>query len=155
MTPPTRAVSAAEPRWRRGRAWANIGYVVEIAGEGGAVPAALIERGYRASQRCPVVFVLNGVSPQVVDLVLDPIVPQLPLNIPGVVYVDIRDQERVRDAVLAARAILTSTEAFHRLAICLGVSDDPTDATGHPAFEFLDAPQAVSDFNGLWEGLRQ
>jgi hypothetical protein len=155
IMPPARTGGGAEPRWRRGRARANVGYVVEIAGEGGAVPVALIEHGYRASQRYPVVFVLNGVSPQMVDLVLDPIVPQLPLNIPGVVYVDIGDEERVREALLSAQAILTSTEAFRRLATCLGVADDPTDAIAHHPFGFLDAPQATPDFNGPWDGLRQ
>ena len=155
FTPPPCAGEPVGRRWRYARAASHVGYVVEIAVEGGAVPAALIEKGYRASQRCPVVFVLNGVSPQVVNLVLDPVVPQLPLNIPGVVYVDIGDEERVRDAVLSARAILTSTDAFHRLAICLGITDDPPDAAEDQTFQSLDQPQAGSDLTGPWDGLRQ
>lgn len=153
FTPPPRIGEPVEPRWRRGRADVNIGFVVEIANEDGAVPAALIEKGYRASQRCPVVFVLNGVSAQVVNLILDPVVPQLPLNIPGVIYVDIRDEERVRDVVLSARAILTSTDVFHRLAI--DVAGDLPDATEDQTFQLLDQPQAGSDPNDPWGGLRQ
>ncbi|WP_424540810.1 hypothetical protein [Sinorhizobium medicae] len=76
--------------------------VIEIAGSGIHLPAELIIAGYWASQTGLVVFVLNGVTPPAVNAVLDPIVVTLPFSIPGVLYVDINDEKRVREAVLFA-----------------------------------------------------
>lgn len=63
--------------------------VIEIVQSAGYLPAELILTGYWASQSGLVVFILNGVTPQAVDLVLDPIVVTLPMTIPGVLYVDV------------------------------------------------------------------
>jgi hypothetical protein len=96
--------------------------VIEIVQSGGYLPAELILTGYWASQSGLVVFILNGVTPRAVDLVLDPIVVTLPLTIPGVLYVDVRDKTRVRDAVLFAEEIYAATRFFRRLAVRCGIA---------------------------------
>ena len=67
--------------------------------------AELVTSAYYASQRGLIVLVLNQVSPEQVDAVLDPIVPQLPLTIPGLRYCDVHDLPALRDAVLHAREV--------------------------------------------------
>ncbi|PST22048.1 hypothetical protein C7U60_12455 [Mesorhizobium plurifarium] len=90
--------------------------VIEIVGSGGDLPADLIVAGYWASQTGLVVFILNDVAPQAIDLVLDPIVATLPLTIPGVLYVDIEDRLRVRETLLFAEEIYVATRVFRHLA---------------------------------------
>ncbi|WP_159587175.1 hypothetical protein [Chelativorans xinjiangense] len=96
--------------------------VVEISRSGGGEPARLIEMSYRASQDGLVALVLHGISPQTVNLVLDPIVPTLPLNIPGVFYIDIGEEMRVREAVLSAETIFAATVRFRGLLRGWGVA---------------------------------
>ncbi len=96
--------------------------VIEIVQSGGYLPAELILTGYWASQSGLVVFILNGVTPQAVDLVLDPIVVTLPMTIPGVLYVDVGDKTRVREAVLFAEEIYAATRLFRRLTIRCGIA---------------------------------
>ena len=96
--------------------------VIEIVQTGGYLPAELILTGYWASQSGLVVFILNGVTPQAVDLVLDPIVVTLPMTIPGVLYVDVGDKTRVREAVLFAEEIYAATTLFRRLTIRCGIA---------------------------------
>ncbi|PJR14379.1 hypothetical protein [Sinorhizobium meliloti] len=96
--------------------------VIEIVKSGGHLPAELILTGYWASQSGLIVFILNGVTPQAVNLVLDPIVVTLPLTIPGVLYVDVRDKARVREAVLFAEEIYAATRFFRRLTVRCGIA---------------------------------
>ena len=96
--------------------------VIEIAESGGSPPADLIVAGYWASQAGLVVFVLNGVTPQAINLVLDPIVTTLPLTIPGVLYVRINDEARVCEAVQCADEMYAATGIFRRLTADYGIA---------------------------------
>jgi hypothetical protein len=116
--------SMPELLWERQQPLSQIAYVVEIAADNGAPPVELIENCYRLSTACLVVFILNGVSPQTINMILDPIVPNLPLNIPGVLYVDINDEARVRQSVLSSETILARTQTFHRMVARYGLAGD-------------------------------
>lgn len=96
--------------------------VIEIAESGGRLPTELIVVGYWASQAGIVVYVLNGVTPQAINLVLDPIVTTLPLSIPGVIYVSINDKARVCEAVRCADEIYAATKTFRRLTALYGIA---------------------------------
>ncbi|MCT7376921.1 hypothetical protein [Chelativorans salis] len=96
--------------------------IVEISRSNDCVPAKLIEVSYRASQDHLIGLVLHGISPQMVNLILDPIVPTLPLNIPGVLYIDAGDEKRVREAVLSAETIFVATATFRGLVRRWGVA---------------------------------
>lgn len=109
--------------------------VVEISGINGRVPVGLIEASYRASQEVLVALILRGVSPQSVNRILDPIVPTLPLDIPGVLYIDADDHARVREAVLSAATVFVATATFRRLVRALGVAPTtivPVGRAGRP-----------------------
>ena len=75
----------------------------------------LVTSAYYASQKGVIVLVLNGVTPAEVDAVLDPIVPLLPLTIPGLRYCDVNDLEAFRDAVLRAREVRCHFSTLLRL----------------------------------------
>ncbi|NRP73086.1 hypothetical protein ILFOPFJJ_03985 [Ensifer psoraleae] len=96
--------------------------VIEIVESGGRLPTELIVAGYWASQAGLVAFVLNGVTPQAINLVLDPIVTTLPLSIPGVLYIDISDRTRVREAVMCAEEIYGASKIFRHLTDCYGIA---------------------------------
>lgn len=94
--------------------------VIEITPTDGHLPAAVIVSGYRSSQYGLVIFILNEVTAAAINLVLDPIVNTMPLSIPGVLYVQISDETRVRQAVTSAETIYVATEFFQNLAIGYG-----------------------------------
>ncbi|MEY9200488.1 MULTISPECIES: hypothetical protein [Sinorhizobium] len=96
--------------------------VIEIVESRGRLPAELIVAGYWASQAGVVVYVLNGVTPQAINLVLDPIVTTLPLSIPGVLYVSLNDKARVCEAVRGADEIYAATGIFRRLTAHYGIA---------------------------------
>ncbi|WP_143534119.1 hypothetical protein [Rhizobium sullae] len=110
--------------------------VIEIMPSNGRLPAELIEAGYRSSQYGLVVFVLNNVTPQAINLVLDPVVRTMPLSIPGVLYIEIGDEQRVRDAITSASIIYFASNALYNLAASYGVS---------PALVYSDLPPQPSD----------
>ena len=95
--------------------------VVEIASNGRGLPAGLIQSAYRASQAGLVGLVLNEVDPRAVNHILDPLVPLIPLTIPGVRYLKINDHACVREAVLSARMVFVATREFHTSVIGLGI----------------------------------
>ncbi|MFC6487592.1 hypothetical protein [Nitratireductor sp. GCM10026969] len=107
--------------------------VVEISRRNGHIPSGLIEACYRASQSGLVVLALDGISPQAVNRILDPVVPTLPLDIPGVLYIDAADAARVQEAVFAAERIFVATIAFRGMVRALGVAPRliaPVDLAG-------------------------
>ncbi|HEV7308401.1 hypothetical protein [Ensifer sp.] len=95
--------------------------VIEIAETDGRLPVEIIIKGYRLSQKQLTVFILNEVTPAAVNRVLDPVVPTLPLLIPGVLYVKISDDARVREAVAAADVVYAATAMFRDLLTGYGV----------------------------------
>jgi hypothetical protein len=90
--------------------------VVEVTPEPeGCTFADLVSSTYYDSQKGLIVLVLNGVTPGQVDAVLDPIVPLLPLTIPGLRYCDVDDLAALRDAVLHAREVRCQISTLLRL----------------------------------------
>lgn len=80
--------------------------VVDITAEpAGCTLEELVVSAYRASRDGVVVLVLSGVSPAEVDRILDPVVPSMPLTIPGVRYLQATDEEAVRRAYRSAAAL--------------------------------------------------
>ncbi|HEV7321399.1 MAG TPA: hypothetical protein VGO04_22575 [Ensifer sp.] len=95
--------------------------VIEIAETDGQLPVEIIIKGYRLSQKRLTVFILNEVTPAAVNRVLDPVVPTLPLLIPGVLYVKMSDGARVREAVEAAEVVYAATAMFRDLLTGYGI----------------------------------
>jgi hypothetical protein len=87
----------------------------------GAIPAGQIIAAYKASRFEPVALVLNGVSAGSVNKVLDPVVPTLPLDIPGIVYVDICDSARLGRLLCGARMLVASTPWLRTAAELAGL----------------------------------
>jgi hypothetical protein len=114
--------------------------VIEIMPSNGRLPAELIEAGYRSSQYGLVVFVLNNVTPQAVNLILDPVVRTMPLSIPGVLYIEIGDEQRVRDAVTSASIVYFASNALYNLAASYGAS---------PELVYSDLPPQSNDTGEL------
>jgi hypothetical protein len=85
---------------------------MEITRQAGALPEELIVKGYRCSQFGPVAFVLNGVSAHEINRILDPVVPTLPLSIPGVRYIDLRAKAMVCETIIASKAVIAISPTF-------------------------------------------
>lgn len=89
--------------------------VIEIAKELGLLTETLLVVGYRYSRFGRVSFILNGIKPREADRILDPVVEELSLSIPGVKYVDIVFEVEVRSAVRAAKAVIATSLEFSRI----------------------------------------
>lgn len=139
---------------KRWRTWANSPYeravvyaqsIIEITLQpDGRVPAELLKEAYRASIRGKIVFVLQNVSPGTIDEILDDIVPLLPLEIPGVLYIDISDENKVAEAVLGADRVFADTEKFRSILARLGVRQAAVRPVTS-ALEALKVQLAASD----------
>jgi hypothetical protein len=100
------------------RPWA----AVEIAPTPkGNPPAMLICSAYRASQAGIVALILNQVDPRVVNKILDPVVPLLPLTIPGVIYLRMDDAARMQEALFEAEIVFAATKPFRACLLALGI----------------------------------
>jgi hypothetical protein len=99
--------------------WAAIEISLNVKGR---PPVQLLRCAYRASWSGLIALVMNGVEPGAANRVLDPVVARLPLTMPGVAYLPIRDDERVRDAVLSADAIFVATPRFRQFVLDIGVN---------------------------------
>ncbi len=80
----------------------------------GSLPDRLLSLAYRASQRGCVMLALNGVSPFEVDAALDPLVEEMPLDIPGVIYRDVRDENALSEALECASMVFLSRQMVRR-----------------------------------------
>ena len=98
--------------------WATIEISSNLEGR---APVQLLRCAYRASQAGLIALVLNGVEAIAADRVLDPVVARMPLTIPGVAYLPIDDDARVREAVLCASAVFVATHRFRDAVLGLGV----------------------------------
>ena len=87
----------------------------------GLLEPSIVQALYRASQAGLIALVLNGVEAVAADRVLDPVVARMPLTIPGVAYLPIDDDARVREAVLCASAVFVATHRFRDAVLGLGV----------------------------------
>lgn len=91
-----------------------------VAQADGALPADLLTAIYRASEHRRFVLALHGVSPFAVDGLLDHVVRQLPLNIPGLLYEDVTNDASMRKAIGSTDLIFAATTMFQALAETLG-----------------------------------
>ena len=87
---------------------------IEIAQHFGARTDELLIVGYRYSRFGLVSLILNGVEPNQVDEILDPVVGSMSLRIPGVEYIDIAAQNDVHRAILEAKAVVAVSLEFSR-----------------------------------------
>ncbi|SRR5690554_662380 len=119
------------------------GVVIEIARTGNRLPERLIFAAYEISQFEQVWFVLNGISPVEMDRILDPIVARFPIFIPGVLYIDIADVERLREPLAMADRVIYATERFRAVMRCLGAQPGRAGRVRPPAFAFDDRRPAL------------
>lgn len=89
--------------------------IVEVTVDSdGVLPVELIRRAYCASRSGPVALVLNGVSPQAVDRVLDEVVTGAG-NVHGVLYCDPQKVMTVVSHLEVHGLAVVSTEALSTL----------------------------------------
>ena len=88
---------------------------MEIAMIADRLPVNLIVKGYRYSRHGAVAFILNEIKPELVNRILDPVVPTMSLNIPGVHYIDIKAGVRVHEVLLSSKAIIMLSPHFYEL----------------------------------------
>ena len=81
----------------------------------GQVPKELVLKGYMYSRYGAVAFILNDITPDTLNNILDPIVPGLGLNIPGVKYVKMDVRPDVFDAISSAKLIVTLSPLFSEM----------------------------------------
>jgi hypothetical protein len=82
----------------------------------GEMPTALISAAYRASRATPVMLVLDAISPNEVDQVLDPLVAGNGRNLRGVIYATSDDSKVLAFAAAASRVFAASERFRSRLA---------------------------------------
>jgi hypothetical protein len=102
----------------------------------GALPADLLTALYRASVHRRFVLALHGVSPFAVDALLDPVVRQLPLNIPGLIYENVTNGAAMRRAIDSTDVIFVATPMFQAWAEDLGF-EYVHDRSGFPGLKAL------------------
>ncbi|MQB07216.1 hypothetical protein DXT91_24350 [Agrobacterium tumefaciens] len=103
----------------------GIRIAMEIARINDRIPEELIVRGYRYSRFGTVAFILNDIKSDVVNRILDPVVPTLSLSIPGVQYVDIASA-RVDEIVASATTVVAISARFIDL---IAASKQPANGT--------------------------
>jgi hypothetical protein len=96
--------------------------VVEIERtSAGGVPSDLVRLAYTASRRGCIALLLNGVTAEEVDAVVDDLVPTMPLSIPGLLYIDARNFALLAEASSEAAMIFVSEATRLRCAVSLGL----------------------------------
>jgi hypothetical protein len=96
--------------------------VVEIAPDAdGQLPVELIRHAYRASEQGLIVLILQDITPSAVDRILDPLVSMSRLDIPGVLYIDAKNQSAVLQAVHDAQVIFAATDRLRSLIAAFGM----------------------------------
>ena len=109
----------------------------------GSLPDRLLELAYRASQRGRVILLLDGISPFEVDAALDPLVHQLPLDIPGVVYHERLDAIDLADVLDHAPLVFLSARAAKRHPALQRACATPRAAL--PILERLGRPTSLRE----------
>lgn len=92
---------------------------IEIAAVGDLAPNALILKGYKLSRYGAVAFILNGISHQRINKILDPLVPTLKFDIPGVRYISIDSHVDVKTAISSTHLVVACSKEFNDLLECL------------------------------------
>lgn len=95
---------------------------------GGQAPTELIESAYRASRRGRIILLLDGIDPESIDAMLEPLVPTMRLTIPGILYVDAEDAASVAEALSQSCSIFTAEKGRLSHVCCAGVVHDLAEA---------------------------
>lgn len=103
----TIAAPPSVPERRRFLAMAEV-----AANSEGQLPEELLRGLYRLSALGTIVLALRDTSWAAIDLVLDELVHQLPLTIPGVRYVDAEDASALAEAARHSPAVIAATPGF-------------------------------------------
>lgn len=93
--------------------------LIEICYNRGRLPTELLRAAYFASRNGTIVLALDGVSPAQVDKVLDPLVLELPRDIPGVLYLRSNDNAAVINAAFSAQDVFVRDGGKSRLRCLL------------------------------------
>ncbi len=95
----------------------------------GELPAPLISSAYLASRSAAVLLVLDSVTRDEVDRVLDPVVSRFGRDRRGVVYAERGDDREVLALAANGCAVFASSDAFRARLSSLGIAfRDATDA---------------------------
>ena len=117
--------------------------VIEIvSAPDGKPPVDLLLSAYRASASGMVILALRDVGPGTIDDVLDGLVHDMSLDIPGVRYVSVGDVEALFDAAREAEAIYFATTAFQALMAMAHIETGkmlPVDAVCPSMFAIMGA----------------
>lgn len=81
----------------------------------GSVPASLIRALYCASGDGVIALALRNIHWTEVDAALDTLVPTMPLSIPGLRYIDVRDEPAILAAACEAQMVISATDDFAAL----------------------------------------
>ena len=122
--------------------------VIEIERQqDGKLPHNLLRLAYRASRRGQIVLVLNDVSPFDVNRAIDALVARMPLNVPGLLYVDGRDAGRLADCSAKANMIFVSprTEMFWRSSFMYRARNIRPQATARDVLHRIAQPARLSE----------
>lgn len=96
--------------------------MVEIVADGnGRPPSVLLRTLYRLSEFGKIVLALQQLTPRAINPVLDEVVRELPLTIPGVAYVDAGDERAIAAAAHNAMLLAASTTGFRLRLRALGI----------------------------------
>ncbi|SCW72365.1 hypothetical protein SAMN02927924_02334 [Sphingobium faniae] len=130
--------------------------ILEIARQpDGSLPDRLLELAYRASQRGCIMLLLNGISPFEVDAALDPLVGQMPLDIPGVVYRDVIEGDSLSLMAADAAMVFLSPGLARRYPALarLARSHYARPAAALPILERLSRPTSLKELAGRTHGI--
>lgn len=125
--------------------------LVEIsAGSNGEVPSDLVQAVYRASADGLFILALHGVDADAIDRSLDGVVCSMPLNIPGVIYVDAEDETAMRAALGATEQIFSTSFAFRMRIERIGFERQDSMGVGCPIAALI-----ASGFDRMTGSLRE
>lgn len=93
----------------------DLAAIVEVmADSGGSLPVSLIHQAYRASRSGPIALVLNGVSPQAIDRVLDDVVATAG-EVHGLLYCNPQRAMALASRLAAQGLAVASTEPLRNV----------------------------------------
>jgi hypothetical protein len=96
--------------------------LLEIARDpNGKIPQSLIRAAYKASRAKPVMLVLDSVTPNEIDAVLDAIVTSSFRNHRGVIYAQSSDERAVLAGATAASRVFAASPTFMAKLMSWGI----------------------------------
>lgn len=132
----------------RDRGWPrNLLAVVEILpDEEGLLSADLLRAAYGASRDGVIALALTGVTVPAVNAVMDRIVPDFPLDIPGIRYLTTPNRPLLSSVLARAPFAFGESDAFRTAAAEIGFRSPPRSSR---SFEFDDVAAERRRIHGL------